>query len=263
MAPVSYVERRADMRRMIFTFVAAALAASLTACTVQDSTGVATSSIKPWIYVESNPSSGSTFVAVALLYGFNHSLQLATGDTITVAVNGGPPTTMSFRDAVYLKPAYKASLSGVGPGDRLVIALNRATEVNAPNTIVTIPAAFNLTGPSDGDHYLYSEPIVATWPAGSSDARVAVRIEVQSCSDVTSSDTDAFNTLVDYPRLTAASDGTMMVEPGLTSSAGTCTVRVFAGEDPGAISPDPAFGEIHRDSAAVRLATPLTVTFSP
>lgn len=247
-------------RILVVAAVTAVLAVLLTACTTVSSSGIATSAINPRIYVESRPG-GATDVYVALLHGFNEALQLSGWDTLTVSLDGGAATTMTFGSDLVGAPAYVAHLTGVVPGDTVTIALTRSDEADAPNTVVTIPAnTVSVTSPTANASLSYSGDVPVAWTPSVGSGRVAARLAVVSCTQYTSTETAALDTLFHTPSLKPQSDGSVDLFFDVGDHSGTCDLEALVGSATGNIALDPAFGTLNGLSASVRLGAPVPFT---
>ena len=250
------------MRWLALTAAAALLAASLSACSSVNSTDIATADIYPRVYLESYQD-GTAQLYVTLLYGVANSVELHGGDSLTVSHNGGSPVALTQQGAdFYWNTTYRSSLSGVAPGDTLVVSLHRSNHVDAPATRIDVPPAFSYTPPSTTT-FTYDQKVPVSWAPGASSDTVAARFDVRSCSNLTSDETAGMRQLVGAPDRFPASDGSAQLDLGMTAVAGTCTVDLRVGRAQGTIQVDPAFDRLSGLSAALRMGSTVTLTFKP
>ncbi len=240
--------------------LALALLVALAACSVEDAQGVATSAISPRIRVVSFPD-GRAEISVALRYGFASVLELPDGDGLTVRREGGAPVALVVGEDPFGARAYLGAVDGVGPGDTLILALERAVEDDAPATRLTVPADFTLTSPTGATpSFDAATAIPLVWPVEAGDGVVDARLVADACVGV-DDDTFAFVAFVNgLPATFDLADGGASFENrGLIGDAASCSFDLQVGRGGGAVDLDPAFDGLAASSAVVRLAPPVRI----
>jgi hypothetical protein len=236
---------------------------SLTACNVIGSAGIATSDLTVDLYLEAYPS-GAVDVSASFSNGLAGLVQFASGDSVTVTDGNGVTTPMTFDKDVNDHAAYVAHVTGVSPGDVLVIALTRVDGADAPATRITVPSPFSITAPSSGNAFTERAAFPVSWVDSGGGADVALRFDLKSCSNVTASDIAQARRLVDLPKIVPESDTTTDMTLLLNDIAGTCLADLLVGRaTTSAITLDPALKELGVFSEVVGLAPPVPLVFQP
>ncbi len=236
---------------------------SLSACNVIGSTGVATSDLTVSVYVEAYPS-GTVDVSASFRNGLAGLVQFASGGSVTVTDAHGVTTPMSFGKDVNYNAAYLAQITGVSPGDELVIAVTRVDGADAPATRVTVPAPFAITAPSSGDAFTERAAFPVSWVDSGGGADVAMRFDLKSCSKATAAEVADARPLVELPKTVPESDGTADMTLLVNDIAGTCLADLLVGRaTTSAITLDPAFKGLSGLSEVVGLAPPVPLVFQP
>lgn len=141
-----------------------ALTAGLAGCSTSQSADIATDGIHADLSVTADGSGQSTAVAV-LRAGdatSNDFIDLSAGDTLVATEGSNNAQTMvreDFANLIYYQAIFAVD-SADTPFD---IAFNRTNYVSAPNSAVTLPAPFVLTGPTENAGISRQSPITITW----------------------------------------------------------------------------------------------------
>jgi hypothetical protein len=135
------------MRASFFAMSAVALVASA-ACTSIQSSSIKTSGMSAYLRVIGD-NTGTTTASAQFNVDTNATdfVDLSSGDT-AVASTGSLSQTMSRTD-ILGAISYQTTFSGQdAEGTLYTIALNRASDVSAPSSTVTMPHPFNITAPT-------------------------------------------------------------------------------------------------------------------
>lgn len=155
------------------------------ACDSVSSTEVATSELGVFVYVEVD-AAGQAEVTARLTTD-NPSLlevtyvRLEGGDALWATRDGGGPQEMTERTLLGFYE-YLTTFSGIAGGETIGVAFDRATEVDAPGTQVTIPAPITIG--ASAETFARAAGVTLSWTggAGATDAAIAVR-DQSNCFD--------------------------------------------------------------------------------
>lgn len=149
-------------------------------CTPVDSNVVDTANLRADLQVLSTGDGSSTVYA----WLFSHkdgdpplneeTIRLVDDDAIT-AISNGSSIAMQEAD-LGVEYRYDATFASAEPDQSYEIALARSAEIGAPDSYVTLPDPFTLTGPTTASR---SAPLTITWTPGGSDQ---ISINVTGCA---------------------------------------------------------------------------------
>ncbi len=148
-----------------------------TGCQKVASSSVKTSGIYADLSVTAS-GTGAAEVRAALRVGgplSNTFLDLDAGDSLSAAVNGS--TYPLARTAAILSAvSYIASVPVETPGTVFVIAFSRASEVSAPASSITLPAAFTISAPVASSSASRAANLDIKWNAAAQGDLIDLRI---------------------------------------------------------------------------------------
>ncbi len=145
--------------------------ASLVACEAVDSTDVMTDGVYADISAEAE-GDGSTRTSAILRVGGSTSntfLELVESDSLTAST--GEDSQTMIDQSIGDFHAYVAEFDVDAEDTEFVVAFDREVDESAPNTVMSLPAQFDLTGPEEAVTVSRSqEEITISWePSGSDD----------------------------------------------------------------------------------------------
>ncbi|MBW6455586.1 MAG: hypothetical protein K0A98_06850 [Trueperaceae bacterium] len=190
--------------------------------------------------------------------------ELAVGERLTATREGGAPVVLvpATDLSTPLQPdGYRAWLPELGPGERLTIALERAGDDAAPNTVVTIPAEFAPTAPAAGARLTFGEAFELAWDAVDDD--LERRYVIAACAGLEPDEFEDVRVARGYPVVFAGEDGTLDLTFTRPGEAASCTLDLQVGRVGDGIALDPGFRELAAASRVVRVGAPLALTFEP
>lgn len=244
--------------------VAAATAVTLlvAGCASIDSAPVATSDVQPSIRVVVD-TSGDARVEVTLRSGFR-VLDLTEGESLTVRLNGGAPVTMVAGTGAFgLNSTYVAEIdASIDAGDDLTIAWNRVDLVDAPATVVTVPAP--LSGARVTNAALsFDDDVALTWTPDGLGGEVDARVVVTSCAGASAEDLAAIAFFAGFPDTFPLADGAGEMDAIVLDPDGVtqCDAVVEVGRATADIDLDPAFDRLDSQSVVVHLGAEVDVTY--
>jgi len=212
------------------------LVAALTACSDSTGGGTPTSQISPAFNISAAPNS-ITFVFGRLEAEGFASVRLPDSDALVVSA-AGQLKQMRWTVDPLGGGQYAASLTQLDGGTVVNIALSRSSDGNAPNSVVTMPPALEVSAPIAGTSVTAGQALLVSWaPSGTPDLmQVVMRTVV---CDRTGAGNTVITTLVGDP-----GNATVQVDPSLLpplASGEQCEVDVQVQRvTDGTI--DPAFG---------------------
>ena len=157
------------MNKKILKVVVVIVAAGLTGCAEVDSEDIRTSGFYSEMHVVTGDR--TTTVSANLRTGRSldaDSIVLSSGDRLTAAMAGNSITLVKS-DANYL---------GVfeldGSGQEVRVSLLRSDDTDAPNSLVAVPATFEITAPDQAETFNAGESISVAWTPGAATDVVSV-----------------------------------------------------------------------------------------
>jgi hypothetical protein len=205
------------------------------ACTDLKSADLKTDGMSAYMSVTAD-GSGQSQVSAKLQVDNNATdyVTLSSGDTLVASV-AGHSQTMSESNVLGIV-SYAASFSGQdGSGAAYTVALRRASDVSAPNSTCTLPAAFTIGAPATGSTFSRAtQDIVVNYGQGSSGDAVSYSL---SGSCITGSNA----TVSGDPGTFTLSRGSILGVQGQASTQTSCQVTLTITRNrAGTI--DPAYG---------------------
>jgi len=191
---------------------------TLAACSSVASSSVKTSGISAALEVSAN-GNGTSLATAQLFVDSSQTdrVDLSTGDSL-VASAVGQSQTMARSDALGVV-SYSSTFQGLDQGGTtFTIALSRASDTSAPNSVCTMPLPFAITAPVGGPSFSRAADLTVTYaPGGTGDAMSW--LASGDCIETTGSQS------------VTGDPGSFVIAKGtLTSSAGqtgaTCSVSV-------------------------------------
>ena len=157
-----------NSRPILYSFL---LAVVLSGCSNTSSDNVTTQGIYADIDVVAD-GSGMTTVTAQLEVGSGGlgrtSLELGSGDSLTVIANGAQKT-MIEDSSIIGRFSYTANFDFDDAGTMFTVSFARASGVSAPNSNVALPSGFLVQSPTSSDVYGTGDNIVIAWtPSGTS-----------------------------------------------------------------------------------------------
>ena len=164
------------------TLMASSLLA--TGCAQVDSEDLKTSGMYANIRVKAKDTTTAE-VGVDLTAGSGGAaskVNLTQGDTLT-AVAGGQNQTLSQTYTVKLVNDlhYRTAFDFDGSGEAFTIALQRDAGQSAPDSTVTLPAAFSITAPTEGASLSAGDTLTVTWDPPQQDRTLMLTV-VATCA---------------------------------------------------------------------------------
>ena len=169
------------------TLLCSPLLFGLVACSTASSTDIKTSGINADLS-GTGDGSGSTNVSATLRVGAESLtfVELSVGDTLTAKSGSDSPHALSKVDFLGLV-SYSTTLPGDEEGKSVTVALNRAPgDTSAPNSSLTLPAKFQILGPSSGTSFKRgTDAISVTWDNWGKADRLDVQLTGSCITSVT------------------------------------------------------------------------------
>lgn len=147
--------------------IAALVATWGTACTVVNSSHVATDTMSPTFLALTD--GGETvvggFLSATLVDGGGAVVHLSVGDTLSASANGQTVSLEAIVDGG-MDSWYQGVLDAAAPGTTFDIDFSRAFGVSAPHSITTLPSSFNLSLPQS-QYSRAHDALIVTWDTAS------------------------------------------------------------------------------------------------
>lgn len=135
------------MNRTIAALVALAF---LSGCSTASSTDLKTSGLLALI-TGTGHGTGKTDISTTLKLGANSTTYVEIGGSDSLAATSGADTTTLSKFELLGLVTYNGTLNGDEEGKSVTVAFTRGAEdKSAPNSVLILPAKFELTGPAPG-----------------------------------------------------------------------------------------------------------------
>ena len=166
---------------MVKLFSIPALALSLAAisgCAEVDSADIKTSGIYSEMSVSAEDDSTTVFVRLRTGRPLDaDTIILSEGDQLSATMAGAVTSLLKNES-----DAYEGSFSAAPAGAEVKVALSRAQDPGAPDSVVTLPESFEITAPDFAETFNAGESITVAWspasPSGSIDVTYRINCRV-------------------------------------------------------------------------------------
>lgn len=218
------------------TILMACCAAAFAAgCADVKSSDVKTSGMSASMQVVANGGTSATATA-SVTVGTDY-VELSGGDALTANTTTSPaPIAMSESKLLGII-SYAATLGdGAAEGNESRITYNRSGNTSAPNSTCTMPAPFNLTGPSAGATFSRSnQDIVVSWDASGKSSPMQYQAKGDCIDTVQAGTIPADTGTVTIPK------GSIHASTSGSNASTSCAITVTVTRSSAGLL-DPAFG---------------------
>jgi hypothetical protein len=216
---------------------------SLIGCAKTESENVKTSGISAYIKVTAE-GNGSTDVYTSLKVGSGiggTALLLSSGDTLLAYANS-ITKVMSENDGL-LSVSYDATFPFDDEGTEFRVEFNRSEDVSAPNSVVTLPAAFSITDSPDVT-YAKDAVVSVNWEPAYSPDNMTIEYFVDCIDSGGGQHTAVYtvNTIDNGQRDITVTEILANASPGFSDSSNGCTLKITVSRNRLGII-DPNYGE--------------------
>ncbi|MBS1151003.1 MAG: hypothetical protein H6Q89_2701 [Myxococcaceae bacterium] len=181
--------------------------AFLSACTTASSTDIKTSGLYATITGTAN-GSGATEVSTTLQLGPLSTTFVELSGTDTLTATSGSNTATLKKFALLGLVNYSASLTGDEEGKSVTVALTRSGgDTSAPSSVLTLPAKFELTGPTAGATFKRgTDQIEVKWDTSGKPDTLTIDLSGSCIETVSKTATDSGSLVIAGSELKASKD---------------------------------------------------------
>ncbi len=189
----------------------------LGACTTASSTDIRTSGLYATI-AGTGDGSGQTAVSTTLQVGPLSTTFVTIAGTDSLSAVSGTDTNPMKKSELLGLVSYSASFNGDEEGKSISVALTRgADDTSAPNSVLTLPAKFQLTGPTAGATFVRGQnPLEVKWDNSGKPDTLTVELRGSCIQDVNITANDTGSLVIPGADIKASKD----------NEAKSCDVKV-------------------------------------
>ena len=227
---------------------------------------VPTADLEPKVRVVSVAGVGTEVTVVLYRAGtLAGTYELPIGERLVATPPGGAGVVLTPAEdlSTPTRPdGYRAWLPEVAPGGQVRIALERAGDEAALDTRVRVPPDAPVTAPEAGARRTIGSSFTAEWTPFDT-GQVELRFEVAACDGLGDEELADLRVARGYPilPLRAGDAGSATLTFTAPDAATSCAADLWLGRTGEAIDLDPAFRGLRAGSRAVRVASPVPMTF--